>query len=158
MTSQQTERLAVLFDEQLQVAESLLTALEREAEALADQLTDALQKLAATKDRLIGQLDRLGTEVSQLLAQSGHSGNREGLDQYLASDGAPLRPQWERLRDTLARCRELNELNGRLLRKGHSDLRQTLGLLQPGGDAGSTYAASGQAGHGTARRGPLGKA
>jgi len=158
MTHPKHERLAILFDEQLRAAQSLLSALEQEAEALADQQSDSLQQLAETKDGIIGHLDRLGTEVSQILTESGLAGDRDGLDRFLSGDGSALRPQWDQLRDTLTRCRELNELNGRLLRKGHSDLQQTLGLLQAGAGNDATYAASGQAKQGPARRGPLGKA
>lgn len=152
------ERLAELFDRQLRAAEALQATLESEATALADQQTDTLKQLADSKDRLVSALEQLGAEVAQLLTQSGRSNDRNGLEGFIAAEGAALRPQWETLRDCLNRCRELNELNGRLLQQGHSELRQTLGVLQPGGVTGSTYAASGRTESGRGRRGPLGKA
>lgn len=120
-------RLGTILGEQIRCAETMLEALAREGQALADGNHDALVLAADAKAELVTALERLESE-RRTLAELG---------------GVADATDWQRLRELIARCKHQNDRNGTLLKARAENVRIALKALR-GGDP-ELYGATGRA-------------
>lgn len=123
--SDQSQRLSAVVGEQLRCAEIMLETLTRENQALVSGDSAALGAATEAKATLVDALEKLESSRREL-AQT---------------DEAPSVPEWQRLRDVIAQCKEQNQRNGLLLRARAENVRIALKTLR--GEP-EVYSASGR--------------
>lgn len=122
----QSQRLSAVVGEQLRCAEAMLDALTRENQALADGDSGALGAATEAKAKLVDALEKLESERRELAPQN----------------DAPGVPEWHRLREVIAQCKEQNQRNGLLLKARAENVRIALKTLR--GSEPDVYSASGR--------------
>jgi len=132
------QRSSAVLGEEIRCAEAMLETLAREGQALADGNHEELARAADAKAELVASLERLEAERNALTANDG-------------ADAAG----WQRLREIVVRCKELNQRNGALLEARADNVRSALKALK-GGEP-ELYGATGRAPSRTDTR-PLGTA
>jgi flagellar biosynthesis protein FlgN len=150
LTSQQQQFERILLEEEQQ-AMRLVNLLERERDALASRQVDELLQVVAEKESSLTRLDGYASERASLLQQAGYSPDRDGFMALLnAEPSGRLRELWTAVETLLKRCRQQNEINGKMLDIGQIQARQMLALLlgresggnelyDQNGNASSTY-------------------
>jgi flagella synthesis protein FlgN len=129
------QRLTEVVGEQIRCAEAMLETLAAENRALTDGDHDALGAATDAKAKLVDEIERLEAERRALAGR----------------DAAPETPEWQRLRELVARCKEQNQKNGALLRARAEHVRVALKTLR--GAEPELYGATGRApAHGETRR------
>jgi flagella synthesis protein FlgN len=129
------QRLTEVVNEQIRCAEAMLETLAAETQALTEGNHDALAAATDAKAKLVDEIERLEAE-------------RQGLARR---EAARETPEWQRLRELVARCKEQNQRNGTLLRARAEHVRVALKTLR--GAEPELYGATGRApAHGETRR------
>jgi flagellar biosynthesis protein FlgN len=129
LTSQQQQLEQILLAEEQQAAE-LVTLLEQERDALAQRDANSLLQVVAEKESSLAQLDSFASERASLLQQAGYSPDRDGFLAML--DGEPsgcLQERWQAVETLLKRCRQQNQINGKMLDISQVQTRQLLSVL-----------------------------
>jgi len=106
---------AVVNDMQQTVAQ-LAQALESERTALNTADSEALGRAGASKQKLMQDLERLDVERQQLSREAPAVANA-------------LEPAWAQVLQTLNRCQQLNQSNGRAVNQRLGHVRQALSVL-----------------------------
>lgn len=136
-------------------ASAFVRLLETEQEALKAGNADALQAIIENKTSAAGELGALAAARNAILAAAGLPDDRAGTEAWLAAnanDGS-ARAAWDKLLDLAAEARELNRLNGELIRLRMSHNAQMLqSLLAANRQEFDLYGADGQASTTAARR------
>lgn len=133
--------LSELLREQATRIGELNALLEQEQTALVQRDMETLQHLLSRKVELLGAVEADERRRLALLEAAGDSDGTGSMDTYFSAVPEPeaAREQWEHLRQSLQRCKALNEANGRVIRQQQTGVNRTMDLLQ--GE--STTAASG---------------
>ena len=149
-------RTSILNEMQL-AAQSLLDVLEREQQAYADTQPMSVDRAASMEALSQQKLQR----VKQLEALEKQRQSLPGCQSALdasenASEGND--PQWRTIRDTLSKCRQLNELIGANIVAQANYTQRAVDILS-GGESGNAtvYSAEGRASSSHASR-ALGRA
>jgi flagella synthesis protein FlgN len=121
-----SQRLSAVIGEQLRSAEAMLETLTRENRALADGDQSALGATTEAKALLVDAIEKLESE-------------RHELAQRVDTAAAP---EWQRLREVIALCREQNQRNGLLLKARAENVRIALKTLR--GSEPELYSATGR--------------
>jgi flagella synthesis protein FlgN len=121
-----SQRLSAVLTEQIRAAEAMLETLGRENRALSDGDHEALGAATDAKARLVDALEKLESE-------------RRGL---VHGDDAADAPDWQRLRELIARCKDENQRNGTLLKARAETVRVALKTLR--GSEPALYGATGR--------------
>lgn len=132
-----------LLDREAVALAAVFAALEDEQQALHDRDAAALLDAANRKGEAIGVAARLEQERRSLLDE-GFLGERSGPG---------IDSRFRRLRELAARCRDLNDANGALIRGQRRRVEVSLRLIRGGLDD-ETYAADGSR-RAARSRGPL---
>lgn len=112
------KELAAAIDAEAAAVRSFSGLLQLEQQALRDGETDALPEIVERKSSAAAALTACAAARNALLASRGFPGDRPGIDAWLrahADDGA-VRSSWATLLALAAEARELNRLNGELIR------------------------------------------
>lgn len=111
-----------MLAEQLDSAESMLSILEQEYQALLDGDPESLNRISADKARLVEDLESL-ERARQGLAEAASSGD---------SDRGAER--WQKILATIERCRARNLRNGALANARREQITLALNMLRGSGD------------------------
>jgi len=129
LTTQQQQFERILLDEEQQ-ATGLVALLEQERDALARREVDNLLRVVAEKETSLTRLDGFASERASLLQQAGYSPDRDGFLAMLdAEPSGRLRKLWQAVETLLKRCRQQNQINGKMLDISQIQARQLLALL-----------------------------
>lgn len=129
LTSQQQQFERILLAEEQQATE-LVTLLERERDALARREADELLRVVAEKESSLARLDGFASERASLLQQAGYSPDRDGFLAMLDTEpGGRLQALWQAVETLLKRCRQQNQINGKMLDISQIQARQLLAVL-----------------------------
>lgn len=144
------QQMGALLEQESQLCTRLLSALNAELEALKLRDTSALEHAVEDKQGCVSALELNEQALFQLLSHSGFSGDANGFQQFLdslAASGDPcnIRNQWEILNGKIAQCRDLNQVNGRILNVSMANTQQVLNLLNGRDPVTSSYNHSGKA-------------
>lgn len=119
-----------------QTALALLDVLQQERVALAGQASSDVQTLFDRKAELADRLDRL-----ESIRRERWPGDPDAL---LRAAAPAMAERWREYVTTLADCREINAISGRLVQARQRHVRDALALLRGTADgADATYDASG---------------
>ena len=153
------DRLILYLEEADQLYHSLLDALEREKAALASANLPEFMVASEHKGTILNHLQELERRRMRQASQLGDAlGLTDGrvtlrrLARYLeGKDAAKLLSSGEKLAKTLARIRESNRVNRRLINGSLGFVRDSLQMLQNFKRPSPTYHSNGQMTHGTCR-------
>src|SRR5262245_38712920 len=109
-----SQRLSAVLTEQIRAAEAMLETLGQETRALTEGNHEALGVVTDAKARLVDALEKLESQRRELSMATG------------ASDA----PEWQRLRELIARCKDDNQRNGTLLTARAETVRVALKTLR----------------------------
>lgn len=121
-----SRQLTQVLSEQIRCAEAMLEALSRESEALTAGDQSALGAATDAKAKLVDALEELESQRRKLTPL----------------DDVPNDPEWQHLRDVIARCKEQNQRNGTLLKARAENVRIALKVLR--GSEPELYSADGR--------------
>ena len=153
------DRLVLSIEAADQLYGSLLDALEHEKAALASANLPEFMIASEQKEAILNHLQELEYRRRRQTSQLGDAlglGSGEvtlrRLARYLeGKDAAKLLSSGEKLAKTLARIRESNRVNRRLISGSLGFVRDSLQMLQNLKRPSSTYHRNGQMTHGTCR-------
>lgn len=111
--------------------DALHASLIEERMALGQTDVQALENAGKAKGKLLDRIDKLDIERRQL-------GEAAGIDSL--ND-----PRWTHTLDRLRECRQLNEVNGRIVGQRIGHVRQALALISGESPGASTYGPNGVA-------------
>lgn len=151
--------LAETLEHEARHIAQLIDLLEAERTALVGAPNDDVQRIAAEKLVRIQALDTYAARRAALLTESGYARSADGMNGAIAASG-PLRARmqklWAQVVVSAATARDLNELNGALIRTRLTSVQDRLARLQqPIGNPSALYGADGLAHAGGISR-PLG--
>jgi flagellar biosynthesis protein FlgN len=128
----ESDRLQELLSRAVRQAALLEAALERETRALSTRDVESLQQAVAAKHQAVQTLEQVSQEQGALLRSGGFAADARGMDSFLQiwdQEGC-IRPLWERLQDSMQRCRRHNQLNGGLVQTQQHQVQQALHILR----------------------------
>lgn len=120
--------------------------LKREQASLSNGITDELPELAEQKGKLFVHLNQLAAQRTDALAAQGLSADRAGVEAWFAlhTDENSLRNEWTAVLSLASEARELNRLNGELIRMRMQYNAKALEALQGGKGVLDLYGPDGQ--------------
>lgn len=110
--------LAAAIDAEVAAVRSFIGLLQLEQQALRDGETDVLPEIVERKTSAAATLTDCAARRNVLLSGAGFASDRPGIDAWLrahAEDSA-VRTNWSLLLELASEARELNRLNGDLIR------------------------------------------
>lgn len=126
--------------------EELLT---RERQVLEQRDAEALVPLIDAKNTAMAALGENALERQGWLEAAGLTPSHENWQEWLERDpeARASQPDWDRLAQRFAHCREMNEINGKIIRRAQQTMEQLLKLLRGQSNEGpSLYNAQGRSG------------
>lgn len=105
--------------------------LKEEQEALTAGNADALSGIVGRKTSASANLAAIAALRNEELARAGHASDKTGMESWLAKNSLDraAKAAWVRLLELAAEARELNRLNGELIRLRMSHNAQLLDIL-----------------------------
>lgn len=123
--------------------------LSRERQALEQRDTETLAPLIDAKNAAMAALGESALERQGWLEAAGLTPNHDNWQAWLerASETRARQADWDRLAQRFAHCREMNEINGKIIRRAQQTMEQLLKLLRgQNNDGPSLYNAQGRSG------------
>ncbi len=133
-----------------QTIEQLRQILLREREALEQRDHEALPPLIDAKSQAMAALGEHALQRQSWLDASGFSHDHQGWQEWLEQhpDTHAQQAQWQTLAEQFEACRELNEINGKIIQRAQQTVGQLLNLLRgQNNDGPSLYNAKGRSGN-----------
>jgi flagellar biosynthesis/type III secretory pathway chaperone len=136
MHSDARQRLEVVLDRELGVAQQLNATLEAERTALTGTSSEDVVAHAAEKIALFADIERLEKERRALCTAAGVELARDsgGLD--------GISTRWRSLLEAMSRCHAANEINGYIINVRRNQIGQLIDVLRGGAPA--TYGPNGK--------------
>ncbi|MFC5303335.1 flagella synthesis protein FlgN [Azospira restricta] len=146
--------LADVIAAEADVVSAFVALLKEEQEVLKTGSADALPALVDRKTATVQQLAPLTAARNGELARAGFAADRPGIDAWLAKNPGDrnVRQQWQKLQALAAEARELNRVNGELIRLRMHNNAQALETLLAASQRQDLYGADGQATQAAPRR------
>lgn len=154
------EQVSDMLAQDTQNIEQLQQSLEQERSALEKRDAAALPPIIEAKNQLMAALGEHALQRQAWLDSAGLSRDHEGWQQWLEQrpETAAQLEQWQHLAGRFAHCRELNEINGKIIHRAQQTLGQMLNLMRGQNNEGpSLYNSQGRSGSSTGSQ-TLGKA
>jgi len=111
-----------LLGRQVEALEDFARALDAEREALVGRDADALAACAGRKSEAVAVVESLEQQRRRIAP------SLADMEAYASS--ARVAERWERLLELTRRCREVNDANGRMIRRQRTRVDAALGLLR----------------------------
>lgn len=135
-----------LLDEEIRSSRRLLTALERERDALRDGDSVLLDEAGTEKQSASSELQRLERERSDLSQAFGYGPDQAGMENLIASCDieSALKSRWIELLALWEKCQHANDVNGRVVRQRRQQVQRALDLLRGSAAENALYGPSGE--------------
>lgn len=148
------EVLADILAAEADAVSAFCLLLGEEQELLKKGAADALPEIVSRKNAAIGRLTPCSDKRNQWLAAAGLPQDRLGMEQWLAThpNDKATPSAWARLQQLAAEAKELNRLNGELIRIQLANNARSLESLQAGSEQQGLYGANGHAAGSTGSR------
>ncbi|WP_347329498.1 flagella synthesis protein FlgN [Marinimicrobium locisalis] len=144
-----SEQVSQMLAQDIQSIEQLQQTLEQERAALEQRDLSALPPVIEAKNQLMAALGEHALQRQAWLDSTGLSRDHEGWQQWLKQrpETASQVEEWQHLAERFAHCRELNEINGKIIHRSQQTLGQMLNLMRGQNNEGpSLYDARGHSG------------
>ncbi|MCV6620875.1 MAG: flagellar protein FlgN [Cellvibrionaceae bacterium] len=136
--------IADLVDQDLTSSLALLHLLEKEQEALQERDHEYLRELLEEKTALLNTLDSGSLQRAEILKELQQPNDQfawESLIEAMGDDD--LKDHWQSLKDTIAQCQQLNEINGKIIARSQQTVRSLMQLIRGEDGKQGLYNASG---------------
>lgn len=132
------EQLRVMLAQDSTNLNQLQALLEEERQALETRHHDPLPTLIEAKTKALDALAETAALRRQWLRAAGMNPDQEHWHQWLKDypQGADLADAWQRITERMESCRQLNDINGKVMSRAQQALGRLLGLLR-GQEAGT---------------------
>lgn len=146
--------LADIIAAEADVVSAFVLLLQEEQGALKEGHADELAGIIERKSATAQKLAPLSIARNATLAHAGLAPDRDGIEAWLNRQPADkaVRQNWEKLQALAAEARELNRLNGELIRLRMQHNAQALEALLSHASRQDLYSADGQAAAAAPRR------
>lgn len=146
--------LADIIAAEADVVSAFVLLLQEEQDVLKNGNPDALPPIVEKKTAATQQLAQLSSSRNVELRRAGYAADRSGVAAWMAKNPADqaLRQQWERLQSLAEEAKELNRVNGELIRVRIQNNSQALEALLAAANRQDLYGADGQAAQTATRR------
>jgi len=126
------EQLRALLAQDSTNLDKLQALLEQERQALETRQHDQLPALIEAKTQALDALAETAALRRQWLHAAGISPNQKHWRQWLTDypQGAELANAWQDITERMDACRQLNEINGKIMSRAQQALGRLLGLLR----------------------------
>ncbi len=140
------QSLADILAAEADAVSAFCALLREEQECLKIGKAEALPELIARKNGVLGSLAPLSDRRNALLAGAGLPADRAGMERWLTDRPQDERTQhaWKSLQLHAAEAKELNRVNGELIRMHLASNARALEALQSGNAGQDLYGANGQ--------------
>jgi flagella synthesis protein FlgN len=137
--------LNTMLERDQQAADRLAELLEEERRLLETRQQDKLQQVIDEKAAAIDTLNYHAKERATLLQSLSLPPTLDGWDNFLQrnTQTLPLRDAWYALSKKVEHCRELNEINGKLIARSQQTVNHLLTLMRGNTPTPSLYNAKG---------------
>jgi flagella synthesis protein FlgN len=151
ISPQDAQHLKTLLQKQVNTANAVLEKLKYEREALEQRNFDAITLLQKDKHSLLAQLNDAEATRQQLVKNMELDLGQAGFDEFCNHVPHQWRNAfiglWEERKDLLARCRDANEINGRVLYHTHQASERIMATLRGQNSTQFIYNAKGGKGY-----------
>jgi flagellar biosynthesis protein FlgN len=146
--------LAEIIATEADVVSAFVLLLKEEQEALKLGHAELLPEIVARKAATVGKLAPISAARNAALAQAQLAADRAGIEAWLEKNPADkaVSLHWENLQSLAAEARELNRLNGELIRLRMHHNAEILECLLAKSNRQDLYSADGQTAPAAARR------
>lgn len=134
-----------LMQQEIDCAERLVKTLQREQDALSCRDLDGLEQAGLDKQVLLGEMQQRSAAHEGFLAARGLPPGRTGSTAFMQSLPANAAEHgiWQHLQSIAATCRELNQVNGKLVVLSRARTQRALEILRGTPDNAKTYGKAG---------------
>jgi len=146
--------LANIIAEEADLVSAFVLLLNEEQEALKLGKADLLPGIVERKAAATGKLAPISAARNSELSRAGLKPDRAGVEAWLEKQPADklVRQHWQKLQSLAAEAKELNRLNGELIRLRMQNNAKALEILLSNANRQDLYSADGQAAPATSRR------
>lgn len=146
--------LADIIAAEADVVSAFVLLLQEEQEILKTGEPDALPAVVERKMTTTQKLAPLSVSRNSELARTGFAADRAGIEAWLQANPGDqaTRQQWDKLMSLAAEARELNRVNGELIRLRLQHNTQAVETLLAAANRQDLYGADGQAAQAATRR------
>lgn len=134
ISPQDAQSLKTLLQNQVNVASAVIEKLKYEREALEQRNFDALTLLQKDKHSLLAQMNDTEVNRQELTRKMELDLGQAGFDEFCTQVPTQWRNTfialWEERKELLARCRDANEINGRILYHTHQASERIMATLR----------------------------
>jgi flagellar biosynthesis protein FlgN len=140
--------ISMLFKQDTQLLNDLVSLLSKEQAALVNMDIDEVESILDQKSKLIQTIANATKMRHKALAQAGYDANENGMVMWLrANDSKLLQAQWDAFQKQLSQAKELNRVNGQVINQHFQRNQQIISQLQGkavNAGAGNVYGPNGQ--------------
>jgi flagellar biosynthesis/type III secretory pathway chaperone len=124
--------LTRLVEQELVASAELESSLENGADSFAGRDAVAIAEGAGRIQSAYEAIIKLEIQRGKLLEQIGFSGDQSGMERLLAilPEKHPFHRKWRSLLEQARRCRDLNEVNARIVESSRHHTEEALKLLR----------------------------
>lgn len=145
------QSLKTLLQKQVNAATAVLEKLKYERDALEQRNFDAIALLQKDKHSLLAQLNDAEASRQQLMKNMQIDLGQAGFDEFCSHVPPQWRNAfialWEERKELLERCKNANEINGRILYHTHQASERIMATLRGQSQAQFVYNAKGGKGY-----------
>lgn len=109
--------VAQLLIQEVRLVQQFIDSLNTEQESLKQGKVDSLGTINSQRVELVQQLNTIERERNAFLVQSGHTGDRKGMQAWLVHNRGDRTAVagWAKLMQLARQAQDLNNLNGQLI-------------------------------------------
>jgi flagella synthesis protein FlgN len=126
-----------LIAQDLQTAQELQKLLSEEHQALSDRDQQTIDQLLTSKQQLMKELEANAAVRRQWLQTQHHDlgdsqeQQTELWENFISQLGGPaLVEQWHLFKSAIAKCKQDNEKNGKIIARSHQTVKQLLSIIR----------------------------
>ncbi len=144
MNAKYLSTIHTMIEQDLATSRQLLALLERETDSTQERDFAAMSELLKEKTPLIDNLKKNAKIRSQLLLSTNKAANEENWSLLLDSfNDQAVKESWQAMQTTISQCKEINNINGKLINRGVQSHNKLLQLMRGNTQQADIYDAKG---------------
>lgn len=148
VTPQKAQKFLSILKKDLSKADQLLQYLEAEKSAIEKRDLDGYQGLQNNKKQLLIDIEALDRERKTLMEEMGFATDKEGFYAFLekvpGNWRSPFEDLWRTLSEKMNRCKDLNQVNGKILLHAQVATERLMQMIQGVSTNETVYRANGR--------------
>lgn len=144
MNAKYLQTIHTMIEQDLATSRQLLALLERETDSTQARDYGAMSELLKEKTPLLDNLKKNAQIRSQLLLSANQAANEENWSLLLDSfNDQAVKESWQAMQTTISQCKEINNINGKLINRGVQSHNKLLQLMRGNTQQADIYDAKG---------------